>query len=146
MNLRTYSAKPSDIQRNWFVVDAKGLTLGRVATRIATLLQGKHKPIYSPNLDTGDAVIVINAAEVRVTGNKMKGKLYHRHTGFVGGLKTMSLEKMLDRSPCKPLELAIGRMMPKGPLGRDMMRKLHLFAGSEHNHQAQQPVELKIVE
>lgn len=137
--MRTYSPKPADIQRAWHVVDVDGLILGRVASEIAQLLRGKHKPIWAPHLDTGDHVVVVNAAKVRLSGEKTAKKEYWRHSGFPGGIKRTSFEDMLARHPERVLRLAIRGMLPKGPLGRKMLKKLHVYAGPEHPHAAQQP-------
>jgi len=141
--MKTYVAKPSTIKREWFVVDAANQTLGRIATEIASRLRGKHKPEYTPFLDTGDYVIVINASKVKVTGNKTNDKLYHHHTGYPGGLKTENFAKLVERKPEEIIERAVRGMLPKGPLGRAMFRKLKVYAGETHNHGAQQPQELK---
>ncbi|HAR80164.1 MAG TPA: 50S ribosomal protein L13 [Succinivibrionaceae bacterium] len=141
--MKTYVAKPSTIKREWFVVDAADQTLGRIATEIASRLRGKHKPEYTPFLDTGDYVIVINASKVKVTGNKTNDKLYHHHTGYPGGLKTENFAKLVERKPEEIIERAVRGMLPKGPLGRAMFRKLKVYAGETHNHGAQQPQELK---
>ncbi len=135
--MKTFSAKPSDIYREWHVIDAKGQPIGRLSTKIAHLLQGKHKPIYTPHADTGDSVVVINAKEVGATGNKEQDKIYYRHTGYPGGLKERTLAEMREKNPEGIIELAVKRMLPKGPLGRQMYRKLHVYAGSEHPHQGQ---------
>lgn len=138
--MKTYSAKPETVKRNWYLVDAKGKTLGRLATEIARRLRGKHKAEYTPHVDTGDYIVVVNAEHIHATGNKMKDKIYHRHTGYIGGLKSISLEKLLARKPESVIEKAVKGMMPKGPLGRQMLKKLKVYAGSEHPHTAQQPV------
>ncbi|GIN22791.1 MAG TPA: 50S ribosomal protein L13 [Bacillus bacterium] len=135
----TYMAKASDINRKWYVVDAEGKTLGRLATEVATLLRGKHKPTYTPNVDTGDHVIIVNAAKIELTGNKLQDKKYYRHSGYAGGIKERTAAEMKEKHPEKMLELAIKGMLPKGPLGRQMFRKLNVYAGAEHPHQAQQP-------
>ena len=135
----TYMAKAGDINRKWYVVDAEGKTLGRLATEVATLLRGKHKPTYTPNVDTGDHVIIVNAAKIELTGNKLQDKMYYRHSGFVGGIKATNAAEMRAKRPEKMIELAIKGMLPKGPLGRQMFRKLNVYAGAEHPHQAQQP-------
>lgn len=135
--MKTYSTKASDIERKWHVIDASGKTLGRLASEVAQLLRGKHKPIYVPHLDTGDYVIVINADKVRVTGNKAKQKLYYRHSGYPGGLKSTSLAEMMERQPTRAIEHAVRGMLPKGPLGRAMFKKLKVYAGPNHPHQAQ---------
>ena len=142
--MKTFSAKPAEVRRDWYVVDATGKTLGRLATEIARRLRGKHKPEYTPHVDTGDYIVVVNAARLRVTGNKLKDKLYHRHTGYIGNLKTTSLEKLLDEKPERVIELAVKGMLPRGPLGRKMLGKLRVFAGAEHNHAAQQPIPLEV--
>jgi len=135
--LKTYSAKPADIKRQWHVVDASGQTLGKLATQVARLLMGKHKPIFSPNLDTGDFVIVINAEKVRVTGNKLKQKLYYRHSGYPGGLKTITLEKMMQTNPIRVIEHAVKGMLPHTRLGARMRKKLRVYVGESHPHLAQ---------
>jgi large subunit ribosomal protein L13 len=135
--LKTYSAKPADIKRQWHVVDASGQTLGKLATQVARLLMGKHKPIFSPNLDTGDFVIVINAEKVRVTGNKLKQKLYYRHSGYPGGLKTITLEKMMQTNPVRVIEHAVKGMLPHTRLGARMRKKLRVYVGESHPHLAQ---------
>ncbi len=133
----TYSTKAKDIEREWHVIDASGKTLGRLATGVAHLLRGKHKPIYTPHLDTGDYVIVINAEKIRVTGKKAKQKFYYHHSGYPGGLKSTSLAQMLSTHPTRVIEHAVRGMLPKGPLGRAMFRKLKVYAGPEHPHMAQ---------
>jgi len=135
----TVSAKPAEVRREWLLVDAEGKTLGRLASEIARRLKGKHKPIFTPHVDTGDYVVVVNAEKVAVTGNKLTDKMYHRHTGYVGNLKSISLEKQLQKAPERVLETAVRGMLPRNPLGRAMMKKLRIFAGPEHTHQAQQP-------
>ena len=142
--MNTFSAKPAEVRRDWFVVDATGKTLGRLSTEIARRLRGKHKPEYTPHVDTGDYIVVVNAEKVRVTGNKLKDKMYHHHTGYVGHLKSISLEKQLDKAPERVIEGAVKGMLPKGPLGRQMFKKLKVFKGPEHDHAAQQPVALEI--
>ena len=137
--MRTYTTKPEDIQREWFVIDATGMTLGRLATQIATVLKGKHKPIYSPHMDTGDFVIVVNAHKVRVTGRKLDQKIYYRHSGYPGGLKEISLRDQLDRHPDRVIRLAVRGMLPKNRLGRQMIKKLKVYATPGHPHEAQQP-------
>jgi large subunit ribosomal protein L13 len=138
--VKTYAVKASDIERQWWVVDANGQTLGRLATRIATLLEGKHKPIYSPHLDTGDHVVVVNAGKVKVTGDKLIQKRYYRHSGYPGGLKEESLEAVLARKPELVIERAVKGMLPQNRLGRAMYRKLKVYRGADHPHQAQQPI------
>ena len=140
----TVSAKPAEVRREWLLVDAKGKTLGRLASEIARRLKGKHKPIFTPHIDTGDYVVVVNAEKVAVTGNKLQDKMYYRHTGYIGNLKSISLEKQLQEAPERVLETAVRGMLPRNPLGRAMMKKLRIFAGPEHNHQAQQPKPLEI--
>lgn len=142
--MKTLSAKPAEVTRDWFVVDASGKTLGRMATEIARRLRGKHKAEYTPHVDTGDYVIVINAEKVRVTGNKVQDKMYHHHTGYIGNLKSISFGKLLDKSPQRPIEIAVKGMLPKNPLGRQMFSKLKVYAGTEHPHVAQQPRVLDI--
>lgn len=142
--MRTYSAKPGEVEQKWFVVDATDKPLGRLASEVARRLRGKHKPQYTPHVDTGDHIIVINASKVAVTGNKRTDKVYYRHSGYVGHLKEMRLEEMLEKHPTRVIQLAVKGMLPRAPLGRAMFRKLHVHAGSEHNHQAQkaQPLEI----
>ena len=142
--MKTFSAKPETVKRDWFVVDASGKTLGRLATELARRLRGKHKPEYTPHVDTGDYIVVINADKVAVTGNKAQAKQYYHHTGFPGGIKSISFEKLIAAKPEKPIEIAVKGMLPKGPLGRAMLSKLKVYAGAEHPHTAQQPQELKI--
>lgn len=141
--MKTYVARPSTIKRDWFVVDADGQTLGRLATEIAKRLRGKHKPEYTPFMDTGDYIVVINASKIKVTGNKTSDKMYYHHTGYPGGIKSESFEKLLARKPEEVFEKAVRGMLPKGPLGRAMFRKLKVYAGETHNHVAQQPQVLK---
>ena len=140
----TVSAKPAEVRREWLLVDADGKTLGRLASEIARRLKGKHKPIFTPHVDTGDYVVVVNAEKVAVTGNKLKDKMYHHHTGYVGNLKSISLEQQLQKAPERVIETAVRGMLPRNPLGRSMMKKLRIFAGPEHTHQAQQPKPLEI--
>lgn len=135
----TYMAKPLEVERKWYVVDAQGKTLGRLATEVATLLRGKHKPVYTPHVDTGDFVIVINASQVELTGNKLTKKMYYRHSGYPGGLKVTSAEKLRATRPERMIELAVKGMLPKGSLGRQQLKKLKVYAGPEHPHQAQKP-------
>ncbi|MCW8903794.1 MULTISPECIES: 50S ribosomal protein L13 [Sedimenticola] len=142
--MTTVSAKPAEVRRDWFVVDATDKTLGRLSTEIARRLRGKHKPEYTPHVDTGDYIVVVNAEKVRVTGNKLKDKMYHHHTGYIGNLKSINLEKLLDKAPERVIETAVKGMLPKNPLGRAMFKKLKVFAGPEHAHQAQQPQALDI--
>ena len=140
----TVSAKPAEVRREWFLVDAEGKTLGRLASEIARRLKGKHKPIFTPHVDTGDYIVVVNAEKVAVTGNKLKDKMYHHHTGYIGNLKSISLEKQLQKAPERVIEAAVRGMLPRNPLGRAMMKKLRIFAGPEHKHQAQQPKPLEL--
>jgi large subunit ribosomal protein L13 len=142
--MKTFSAKPEEVRRDWYVVDASGKTLGRLSTEIARRLRGKHKPEYTPHVDTGDYIVVVNAEKIRVTGNKLKDKMYHHHTGYIGNLKSTNLETLLDEHPERALEYAVKGMLPKGPLGRKMLGKLRVFAGPEHNHAAQQPIPLDV--
>ncbi|NOR35161.1 MAG: 50S ribosomal protein L13 [Woeseiaceae bacterium] len=142
--MKTFSAKPAEVRRDWFVVDATGKTLGRLSTEIARRLRGKHKPEYTPHVDTGDYIVVVNAEKVRVTGNKLKDKMYHHYTGYIGNLKSKSLEKMLEESPERVLQSAVKGMLPRGPLGRQMFSKLRVFKGPEHDHTAQQPIPLEV--
>lgn len=142
--MKTFSAKPHEVRRDWYLVDATGKTLGRLSSEIAHRLRGKHKPEYTPHVDTGDYIVVVNAEKIRVTGNKMKDKMYHRYTGYIGNLKSMPLEKLMDQHPERALEYAVKGMLPRNPLGRKMLSKLRVFAGPEHNHEAQQPTPLEI--
>lgn len=142
--MMTVSAKPAEVRREWYVVDAEGKTLGRLASELAHRLRGKHKPQYTPHVDTGDYIIVVNAEKVRVTGNKLQDKMYHHHTGYIGHLKSINLEKLLAKAPERVITFAVKGMMPSNPLGRAMMEKLRVYAGPEHRHQAQQPKSLDI--
>jgi large subunit ribosomal protein L13 len=142
--VRTFTAKTAEIEREWYVVDAEGQTLGRLASRIAPIIKGKHKPIYTPHLDCGDYVIVINADKVRVTGQKMDQKFYHRHSGYPGGLRSISLRDQLATYPERVLQFAVKGMLPKNKLGRRMIKKLKVYAGDSHPHQAQQPKPLEL--
>lgn len=142
--MKTFSANPTTVRRDWYVVDASGKTLGRLATEIARRLRGKHKPEYTPHVDTGDYIVVVNAAKLHVTGNKLADKMYHKHTGFIGNLKTISLGKLMDKAPERVIETAVKGMLPKNPLGRAMYRKLKVYGGAEHQHAAQQPKPLDI--
>ncbi len=141
---KTISAKPNEVERTWYVVDAEGKTLGRLSTEIARILRGKHKPSYTPHVDTGDYVIVINADKVRVTGKRLDQKMYYRHSGYMGGLKTVSLRRMLETHPERVIEHAVKGMLPKNRLGRQMYKKLKVYASPDHPHQAQQPQPLEL--
>ena len=142
--MKTLSIKQEDVRRSWYVIDATGRTLGRLSTQIAIRIRGKHKAEFTPHVDTGDYVVVINAEKVRVTGNKLHDKIYNHHTGFPGGIKSISLAKLMQKSPEKVVEMAVKGMMPKSKLGRSMISKLKVYAGSEHPHAAQQPQPLEI--
>jgi len=142
--MKTFTAKPQTVRRDWYVVDAAGQTLGRLCSEIAARLRGKHKPEYTPHVDTGDYIVVINAEQIRVTGNKSANKTYYSHSGFPGGIKAIGFEKLLARAPERIIEIAVKGMLPKNPLGRDMYRKLKVYKGSEHPHGAQQPQVLTI--
>jgi large subunit ribosomal protein L13 len=144
--MRTFSAKASEVRRDWFVIDAENVVLGRLASEVARRLRGKHKAEYTPHVDTGDNIIIVNADKIRVTGNKRKDKMYHRHSGYPGGLTSMSLEKVQEKHPERVIELAVKGMLPKNPLGREMFRKLKVYAGTSHPHEAQQPQPLKLEE
>lgn len=141
---KTYATTPDIIERRWWVVDARGMTLGRVASKVAPLLRGTHKAYFTPHLDTGDYVIIVNADKIHVTGKRMDQKIYYRHSGFPGGLKSMTLREMMGKFPTRALRLSIKGMLPKGPLGRRMFKKLKIYAGAEHPHQAQQPEVLEL--
>jgi large subunit ribosomal protein L13 len=141
---KTYVTKPAEVQRDWFVVDAEGKTLGRLASEIATILRGKHKPIYSPAVDCGDFVIVINAKKIRVTGRRLDQKMYYRHSGYMGGLTAISLRDQLERFPNRVIESAVKGMLPKSKLGRQMIKKLKVYADENHPHEAQQPAPLAL--
>ena len=142
--MKTFSAKPAEVRRDWYVVDATGKTLGRLSTEIARRLRGKHKPEDTPHVDTGDYIVVVNAEKIRVTGNKLKDKMYHHHTGYIGNLKSVPLEKLLETHPERALERAVKGMLPRGPLGLKLLSKLRVFAGPEHPHAAQQPISLEV--
>ena len=137
--MKSYMASPATIERKWYVVDATGYTLGRLASEVAKVLRGKNKAIFTPHIDTGDYVIVVNADKIKVTGKKLDQKIYYRHSDYVGGMKETTLREMMAKKPEKVVELAVKGMLPKGPLGRQMYTKLHVYAGPEHNHQAQKP-------
>ena len=142
--MKTFSAKSEEVRRDWYVVDATNKTLGRLSTEIARRLRGKHKAEYTPHVDTGDYIVVVNAEKIRVTGNKMKDKMYHRYTGYIGNLKSVPLEKLMQEKPERALELSVKGMMPRNSLGRKMLSKLRVFAGPQHSHEAQQPITLDI--
>ena len=142
--MKTFSAKPEEVRRDWFVVDATDKTLGRLATELASRLRGKHKPEFTPHVDTGDHIVVVNASRIHVTGKKMTDKTYYRHTGYVGNLKSITLEKLMEKSPEQVITIAVKGMLPKNRLGRAMLKKLRVFAGPEHSHTAQQPQPLEI--
>jgi large subunit ribosomal protein L13 len=141
---KIYLAKKAEIKRQWYLVDAKDKILGRLAAKVAAILRGKHKPIFTPHLDTGDGVIVINAAKIKVTGKKLKEKLYRRYSGYPGGLREVPLETILAKKPALAVQLAVKRMLPSGPLGRDIMKKLRVYANNKHPHQTQNPIVLEI--
>lgn len=141
--MKTFMASPATIDRKWYVVDAEGKTLGRLASEVAKVLRGKNKPEFTPHVDTGDYVIVVNAEKINVTGKKLNQKIYYNHSDYVGGMRETTLSEMMDKKPEKVIELAVKGMLPKGPLGRAMIKKLHVYAGPEHEQQAQKPVELK---
>jgi len=142
--MKTFTATPATIKREWCVVDATDKTLGRLATELAHRLRGKHKPEFTPNMDTGDHMVVINAEKIKVTGNKLEDKMYHRYTGYIGNLKSINLGKLMDTHPERAIEYAVKGMLPRNPLGRAMYRKLHVYAGPEHPHAAQQPTQLEL--
>ncbi len=142
--MKTFSAKAESVKRDWYVVDASGKTLGRLATELARRLRGKHKPEYTPHVDTGDYIVVINADKVHTTGNKVRDKMYHHHTGYIGNMKHTSLGKLLETHPERVIEIAVKGMLPKNPLGRAMFKKLKVYAGAEHKHAAQRPRKLDI--
>ena len=142
--MKTFTATPATIKREWCVVDATDKTLGRLASELAHRLRGKHKPTFTPNMDTGDHMIVINAEKIKVTGKKLEDKMYHRFTGYIGNLKSTNLGKLLETHPERAIQYAVKGMLPRNPLGRAMYRKLHVYAGPEHPHQAQQPTQLEL--
>ncbi len=142
--MKTFVAKPDEVKRDWYIVDAEGQTLGRLAAKIAYRLRGKHKPEFTPHVDCGDYIVVINAGKIVVTGNKAKDKIYYRSTGYIGNLKSTSFAKLVDEQPVRPVEYAVKGMLPRGPLGRAMFKKLKVYAGTEHPHTAQQPKELSL--
>lgn len=142
--MKTYTAKPADVRRDWFLIDATDKVLGRLSVEIAKRLRGKHKPVFTPHVDTGDYIVVVNADKIRVTGNKAQDKKYYRHSGYPGGLRETNFTKLQERFPGRPLELAVKGMLPKGPLGYAMLKKLKVYAGSEHPHTAQTPQALNV--
>jgi large subunit ribosomal protein L13 len=142
--MRTFSAKPAEVRHDWYLVDAQGKTLGRLASEIARRLRGKHKPVYTPHVDTGDYIVVINAEKIRVTGRKLTDKTYNRHTGYIGNLKSEPLQRLLERAPEKALVHAVKGMLPRNPLGRKMLKKLRVTRGATHPHEAQQPIPLEL--
>lgn len=142
--MKTFMASPSTVERKWYVVDAEGKTLGRLASEVANVLRGKNKPIYTPHIDTGDYVIVVNAEKVQVTGKKLDQKIYYHHSEYVGGMKEATLREMMQKKPEFVITHAVKGMLPKGPLGRQMLKKLHVYAGPEHNHVAQKPEAMDI--
>jgi len=142
--MKTFVAKPAEVKRDWLIIDAEGQTLGRLAAEIAYRLRGKHKPEYTPHVDCGDYIVVVNAGKVAVTGNKFNDKMYHHVTGYVGNLKSTNFKTLVTEKPTRPLEFAVKGMLPRGPLGRAMLKKLKVYAGSEHPHTAQQPTELSL--
>jgi large subunit ribosomal protein L13 len=144
VKMKTFTATPSTIKREWFVVDATDKTLGRLATELAHRLRGKHKPTFTPNMDTGDYMVVVNAEKIKVTGNKLEDKMYYRHTGYIGNLKSVNLGKLLETHPERVIQNAVRGMLPRNPLGRATFRKLHVYAGAEHPHEAQQPTQLEL--
>jgi len=144
--VRTYTAKPGDVQRDWYIIDASDVVLGRLATQVATLLRGKHKPTYTPNADTGDFVVVINADKVALSGNKREGKMAYRHSGYPGGLRAMPYGELLEKHPERAVEKAVRGMLPKNRLSRQQMTKLKVYAGAEHPHEAQQPKPFEITQ
>ena len=142
--MKTYNATAQNVEREWFIIDAEGQTLGRLSTEVAHRLRGKHKPVYTPHVDTGDYIVIVNAEKIRVTGRKLQDKMYYHHTGYIGNLKSTNLAKLLQEHPTRAIEKAVKGMLPKNSLGRAMFKKLKVFAGPEHPHAAQQPKELKL--
>ncbi len=142
--MKTFSTKPKDVRREWLLVDATDQVLGRLASEVATRLRGKHKPEYAPHIDTGDHIVVVNADKIRVTGSKLDSKVYHRHTGYPGGIRSVVLKDLLRSKPERVIENAVRGMLPKNPLGRAMFKKLHVYAGAQHKHQSQQPKALEV--
>lgn len=142
--MKTFSAKTADVKRDWYVVDASGKTLGRLASQIAFRLRGKHKPEYTPHVDTGDYIVVVNAEKVAVTGHKVTDKIYYHHTGYIGGLKQVTFEQLIDKAPERIIQTAVKGMLPKNRLGRQMLKKLKVYVGPEHRHVAQQPIQIEL--
>ena len=142
--MKTYMANPDKIEKKWYVVDAAGCTLGRLSSEVAKILRGKNKPEFTPHIDTGDYVVIVNASKIKVTGKKLNQKIYYNHSEYVGGMRETTLAEMMAKKPEKVIELAVKGMLPKGPLGRAMIKKLHVYAGAEHEQQAQKPEELKL--
>jgi len=142
--MKTIFVKPADIERKWFIIDVEGKPLGRAAARIASIVRGKEKAVYAPHQETGDYIVVVNAEKIAVTGRKAQDKLYHRHTGYVGGLKTVNFEKLLEKHPCSPLELAVKGMLPKGPLGRKLLKNVKIYPTAAHPHAAQNPQAIQL--
>ena len=142
--MKTIFVKPADIERKWFIIDVEGKPLGRAAARIASIVRGKEKAVYTPHQETGDYIVVVNAEKIAVTGRKAQDKLYHRHTGYVGGLKTVNFEKLLEKHPCSPLELAVKGMLPKGPLGRKLLKNVKIYPTAAHPHAAQNPQAIQL--
>ncbi len=142
--MKTFSAKHDEVERHWYLVDATNKTLGRLSTEIANRLRGKHKPIYTPHVDTGDYIVVVNASKIRVTGNKMTDKVYYKHSGYIGNMKSMNLETMLEKNPERVIMKSVKGMLPKNKLGNAMLKKLRVFAGPEHNHISQKPEVLEL--
>ena len=142
--MKTYMASPSTVERKWYVVDATGHTLGRLSSEVAKILRGKNKPVFTPHIDTGDYVIVVNADKIKVTGNKLNDKLYYSHSDYIGGFKKATLKEKMNKNSADVIYLAVKGMLPKGPLGREMIKKLHVYSGPDHKHQAQKPEELEI--
>ena len=142
--MKTFSAKPADVQRDWYVIDATDKVLGRLASEVASRLRGKHKPEFTPHVDTGDYIVIVNASKICVTGKKATDKVYYRHSGYPGGIKSITFDKLLQKAPERIIELAVKSMLPKGPLGRAMARKLKVYGGAEHKHASQQPQTLEL--
>lgn len=142
--MKTFTAKPAEVKRDWYVIDAAEMRLGRLASEVALRLRGKHKPEFTPHVDTGDYIVVVNAEKIQVTGNKLADKMYHHHTGYIGNLKSTNLQKLLDKAPERVIQLAVKGMLPKNSLGRAMFKKLKVYAGPEHKHEAQEPKTLEL--